>query len=73
MTKTNNIILRLAYGETEEAAGMCDGSDESNDDDGKFDENDIVQALSNAGFNEKDDESGNTGQSEQPEPTINGL
>jgi hypothetical protein len=65
MTKTSNYntILKMAYGEPETGGCECESDDEGN-----FNENDLIKVLSNAGFDKKENEPG-----QQSEPTINGI
>jgi hypothetical protein len=71
MTKKNNYntILRLAYGEPEVGDCECESEDEGN-----FNEDDLIKALSSAGFIEKENESRTTGDTGEPsEPSINEI
>jgi hypothetical protein len=58
LTKTNNYntILRLANSQVETVVGGCECESEDDLGEEKFNEDDLIKALSNAGFNEKEAE-----------------
>jgi hypothetical protein len=64
----------MAYGEPQTGGCECESDDEGN-----FNEDDLIKVLSNAGFNEKDrpsvqfEEHNESRIERNPEPTINGI